>query len=219
MEAEFWHQRWAQGQIGFHEGQVNRYLRAWFPELGLAHGAHVLVPLCGKSLDLLWLWQQGFRVTGLEVSRQACSDFFTENAIPYRTYSETGFEHFVTDGLSLFCGDFFEWRNSAGPIDAVYDRAALIALPPEMRTGYAAHLQSLMPAGSAGLLVTLEYPQDQKAGPPFSVSSDEVEVLLDRCDAIRCLESRDILEEEPRFKARGVTRLTESVFRFRRRPD
>jgi thiopurine S-methyltransferase len=178
LKHEFWHERWEQGQIGFHQQEINGYLTSHWEELGLPDGVPVLVPLCGKSLDMLWLREQGHPVFGIELSRKAVEAFFHENEIEPSVNETDHFIEYSTEKLTLFAGDYFMLTTrDLGQIHAVFDRAALIALPPEMRTVYVRHMASLLPAGAHILLVTMQYPPGTLEGPPFSVDEDEVQSL------------------------------------------
>lgn len=178
MEHTFWLERWEQNQIGFHQAEINAYLSAHWAELGLAEGAPVFVPLCGKSLDMLWLREQGHPVLGVELSRKALEAFFEENAITPAIQESSRFTEYRAEGLCLFAGDFFKLQSAdLGDIRAVYDRAALIALPPELRRDYAHHMGTLLPSGAHILLITMEYPQGTLEGPPFCVSEEEIHSL------------------------------------------
>lgn len=213
MEPDFWHQRWQQNQIGFHQAEVNPYLRKHWPALAVPAPARVLVPLCGKSLDLLWLVQQGYQVEGVELSELAVRAFFEEQGIVPQRSAQGDWQVWQSDNLRLWCGDFFNLRpGHLGRIDAVYDRAALIALPEAMRRQYADHLQSLV--GSVPhLLVTLEYPQGQMSGPPFSVEQSEVEALYgERYRGTQAPMCADVLADTPNFRERGIDRLNECVY-------
>lgn len=178
MKHEFWHQRWEQGQIGFHQQEVNGYLTTHWEELGLPAGAPVFLPLCGKSLDMLWLREQGHPVFGIELSRKAVEAFFHENEIEPSVNETDHFIEYSSEQLTLFAGDYFQLTISdLGQIHAVFDRAALIALPPPMRGDYVRHMASLLPPGAHILLVTMHYPEGTLEGPPFSVEEREVESL------------------------------------------
>ncbi|MDF9755788.1 thiopurine S-methyltransferase [Pseudomonas hunanensis] len=212
MEPAFWHKRWADNQIGFHQAQVNPYLQAHWPALGLAPGARVLVPLCGKSLDMLWLAAQGYRVLGVELSRRAVADFFTEHGLVAQVARHGAFEVWRSDEVELWCGDVFALRaEDLAGCAGVYDRAALIALPGPMRERYMALLGKLLPAACRGLLVTLDYDQALIDGPPFSVPDAEVRTGFAgwRVDEV---EAREILDESPKFLKAGVENLVERVY-------
>ena len=174
MDAKFWHDRWARNEIGFHEGTPNASLVRHFDRLGLAPGARVFVPLCGKSHDLSWLASRDMKVVGAELSRAAVDQFFDEAGIA-PTSEKAGRLSRVTAGpISIFAGDIFDLdAETLGTVDAVYDRAALIALPPDMRPRYAAHLAANTNAAPQ-LLVTLEFAEGDTAGPPFSVTAADV---------------------------------------------
>jgi thiopurine S-methyltransferase len=218
MDREFWQARWATGQIGFHQDRVNPYLQRHWPELALPSATRVLVPLCGKSLDLLWLAEQGYRVLGVELAQRAVEDFFAEQRLQPQVSQQDGFEIYRAGAIELWCGDFF--ALSAGHLagcSALYDRAALIALPADMRLRYAAHLQAILAPGSRGLLVTLDYAQAQMDGPPFAVSNAEVHRLLAEGWQLQLLEECDVLDENRRFRERGLQGLDERVYRLVRR--
>lgn len=181
MKHEFWHQRWEQEQIGFHQQEINGYLTSHWTELGLPDGAPVFVPLCGKSLDMLWLREQGHPVFGVELSRKAVEAFFHENEIEPSINETERFIEFSAERLTLFAGDYFALRQGdLGQIHAVYDRAALIALPASMRADYVTHMAGLLLPGAHILLITMRYPQGALEGPPFSVEDSEVRELYAR---------------------------------------
>lgn len=217
MQPDFWLQRWQDGQIGFHRNEVMPLLQKHWPSLRLPAGNRVFVPLCGKSLDMHWLAAQGHEVLGVELSPLAVRQFFAETGLePERRESRYG-EHFTAGPVEIILGDAFGLdAELLADVRGVYDRAALIALPPEMRPRYA-DLHARLPAGCQDLLITLEYPQDQKSGPPFSVDADDVRATYDHDWAIETLERRDILDEQPGFAAEGVTRLHTAVYRLTRK--
>ena len=213
MNPEFWHERWEKGEIGFHQRDFNRHMQGFINRLGVQAGAHVLVPLCGKSLDMSWLTDQGYRVTGIEISELAVQDFFADNGLAHETIDRSGALVYQGENIDICVTDFFTVEKKDVPlVDAVYDRASLIALPPDMRLDYAKHLTSLIGSGIRSLLVTLDYPQEEMRGPPFSVMPAEVEQLFGSQYRINRLHSEDCLVNEPRFRKKGLTRLDEHVF-------
>ncbi|MGY1889978.1 thiopurine S-methyltransferase [Pseudomonas asplenii] len=211
MQPEFWHKKWASGQIGFHLPEVNPYLqRHW----AAPASARVLVPLCGKSLDLAWLAGRGHRVLGIELSEKAVENFFSEHQVQPQISEKGAFKVYRSDAFELWCGDFFALTASdVADCTAIYDRAALIALPAPMRERYATHLQQILPQGVQGLLITLDYDQAQIPGPPFAVGDDEVQRLLGGVWQVQALEEQDVLGESGKFLQAGVTRLEERVYR------
>ncbi|MGY2401607.1 thiopurine S-methyltransferase [Pseudomonas sp. SDO5271_S396] len=218
MEPKFWHERWARNQIGFHLPEVNPYLQRHWPQMALAMGAKVLVPLCGKSLDLVWLASQEHRVMGVELSESAVDAFFNEQGLVPKISLTGAFKVYQADSIEVWCGDFFALDAAAlSDCTALYDRAALIALPPLMRAQYVGHLNTHLPAGCQGLLVTLDYDQTQKAGPPFAVTDEEVRMLLGERWALEVLEEQDILGASWKFVQDGVTRLEEHVYQLEKR--
>lgn len=179
MEADFWHRRWQKNEIGFHEEDGNHLLKTYIEKLGLSAGARIFVPLCGKTRDIAWLLSQGFSVVGIELNKLAVEQLFAELDVQVEQSTVDGFEHHragFTDGQSLdiFTGNFFAFKESLmGKIDAVFDRAALVALPEEMRKQYTQHLLA-MSNKCEQLLVCYEYAEGLMQSPPHSVNCEEV---------------------------------------------
>lgn len=213
MKKEFWLERWAREETGFHENEVNAYLIQYWHELHLAHDSTVFVPLCGKSADLQWLRGQGHPVLGIELSGIAVQAFFRENGYLPKVLHSEKFERYEANGIRTLCGDFFDLgpEDMAG-VKAVYDRAAMVALPLEMRERYVKHLLDILPHAAQILLVTFDYPQAEMQGPPFALSAEEVTALYREHAEIRLLEQIDVLAQNPRFQKRGLTRLQESIY-------
>lgn len=174
MDHKFWHERWENNQIAFHGNEANPLLVDNFAALSLAKKGRVFLPLCGKTLDIPWLLSQGFRVAGAELSEIAVVQLFDELSVAPEISSLGTIKHYGAEGLDLYVGDIFDLsRQILGPVDAVYDRAALVALPAEMREKYAAHLMEIT-ACAPQLLITYEYDQSCQPGPPFAVMSEDV---------------------------------------------
>lgn len=219
LEHDFWHERWRTRQIGFHQPGPHPCLERWWPTLDVAPGARVYVPLCGKSIDMVWLAVRGYRVVGSELSPLAVQEFFGEQhgrsaAIdqhgPFRRHSAGAFEILEGDALLLT-------PELLGPVHAAYDRAALVALPPSMREAYAASFAALVPAQSHTLLVAFEYAQPMRDGPPFSVEPDEIQRLYGEQFRIRELERIDIIAQSPKFAEAGLESLQEVVYSLTRK--
>ncbi|MGD2113037.1 MAG: thiopurine S-methyltransferase [Gammaproteobacteria bacterium] len=218
MDPEFWHARWAANQIGFHQQEINEHLQRHWHELRLAAGSRILAPLCGKSLDLLWLREQGHAVVGIEISVLAVAAFFRENNLTPLVREADGYSCWSFDEIEIYCGDFYQLQPATlGRLDGCYDRAALVAMPEAQRPRYAAHLARLLPPASRGLLVTMEYPQAEMNGPPFAVPRPEVDRLFSGAFDIDHLEQIEALAAYPGFRDRGLTTLTEQVWSLRRR--
>ena len=217
MHPDFWHQRWADNQIGFHQDMPTPLLLKHWPSLRIPPGARVFVPLAGKSLDMAWLASQGHRVLGVELSEVAVEQFFAEHALAAERQESRYGTHYRAGAIEMIVGDAFGLdAELLRDCTAVFDRAALIALPRESRARYAGELYARLPAGCRGLLVTLEYPQDERPGPPFSVPEDEVHALFDQEWEVELLERRPIPSEHPGFVA-GLSRLDTAVYALRRR--
>ena len=213
MDREFWLERWHSNRIGFHLEEVNPHLMAFWPQMAVPGEGRVFVPLCGKTLDLTWLAEQGHRVVGVEISEQAVSDFFEEQGLKPEVANEGAFVRYRSGNIEILWGDFFDLdTGTLGPVDGVFDRASLIALPPDMRRRYADHLHSLLPQRPPVLLVTLEYPQAEMNGPPFAVTEGEVRDLYEPAYEVAMLRDWDVLAESPGFRERGLTSLRERVY-------
>lgn len=217
MDHEFWLDRWQNDQIGFHRSEVLPMLVKHWPALEPAAGSRVLVPLAGKSLDMLWLAEQGHQVLGVELSSRAVAQFLADNGLAARETESRHGRRFVTGNIELICGDVFDLDSeTVADCAAVYDRAALIALPPAMRRRYAELLSRILPASCRMLLVTLEYDQNEMDGPPFAVDGDEVRALYPGNWQVTELEREDILEREPHFAAKGLGALSTTAWRITR---
>lgn len=216
MDNQFWIERWSRREIGFHQRDTNRYLQRYWPELHVPEGALVFVPLCGKSLDMLWLSEAGHRVIGIEIAREAVREFFAEWGVEPGVVQSGPFERWRAGNIELLCGDFFDLtRADLADVGGVFDRAALIALPAEVRKKYAATLRDLLPQSASTLLITADYPQHEMSGPPFAVGDAEVRSLFAGGD-IRLLAEIDVTgsADNARFRQRGVSRLVERVYRI-----
>lgn len=213
MEKEFWIERWAQRQTGFHQPEFNRYLLRYWPELGVTAPAVVFIPLCGKTLDMLWLRSQGYEVIGVECAEQACREFFAENQIDHDVEQTAEFLKFSADGVTMYCGDVFALRaEDLSEVAAVFDRGSMVALPPALRNAYVRHMKTILPPQANVLLVTMDYAQEEMEGPPFAVTQQEV--IADYQDRFTVTQHlfQDVLEENPRFRERGLSALAEAVY-------
>lgn len=218
MDPDFWRQRWREGRTGFHQDRPTPLLLEHWPALELIPGSQVFVPLAGKSLDLVWLAAQGYCVLGVELSPLAVAQFFAEHGLTPQVHDSRYGRHYRAGGIELICGDVFGLdADVLADCAAVYDRAALIALPPPLRRRYVRELHALLPAGCRGLLITLEYPQHEKQGPPFAVPEAEVRELYGRDWRVETLERRDILAQLPGFAADGVSALATMVYQMSKR--
>lgn len=177
MEKDFWHDRWRENRIGFHEGHPNAMLVDLFDTITVPRHGRIFLPLCGKTRDVAWLMDRGHAVAGAELSETAVRQLFSELGLQPAIDTAGPLSHYSALGLDIFVGDIFDLTAAVlGAVDAVFDRAALVALPEDMRTRYAPHLQELT-AQAPQLLITLEYDQTAKDGPPFSISGEEVQRL------------------------------------------
>lgn len=212
---EFWLERWERGETGFHQASGNELLQRHWPSLGLQPGSTVLVPLCGKTFDMVWLAAAGHRVVGVELSPLAVDDFFREQGLEADTRTHGAFVIRSAGPISIWCGDVFELPAEAtADVTGIYDRAALVAFPPTLQKRYARVLRGLAAQIKAMLLVSLDYPEGEMAGPPFSTPLMRVAELLGAAYEINIRETRDGLEKSPNLTERGVTRLDEAAYRL-----
>jgi len=219
MEHTFWHNKWEINQVGFHLDYVHPLLKRnleLFQVNGvLKNPGKIFIPLCGKTLDIEFLLSQGCEVTAVELSEIAVKEVFNQLKIVPVISSWLGGEVYQYENLTIFVGDYFSLtQKEIGSISFVYDRAALIALPEKMRLEYAQHMAKITQYAPQ-LLITLDYDQNIAGGPPFAVSSQEVEALYGGIYPIQLLEEADIIEEEPRFKAKGLTSFFQRAYKLK----
>ena len=207
MEASFWHQKWENNAIGFHQHIPNPLLVKYFNTLSLDKGDRLFLPLCGKTLDIAWLLERGYRVAGVELSELAIEQLFSSLDVEPKITEIGTLKHYGINNLDIFAGDIFQVsRKILGDVDAVYDRAALVALPETMRLRYAAHLMKI--SGHAQqLLVTFEYDQNAMNGPPFSVIDDEVHTHYQNSYNVSLLEQAEV-----KGGLKGICPATEHVW-------
>ena len=156
-----------------HDGQIED------SQANKASGTNVFVPLCGKSLDLLWLADCGHHVYGVELSEIAVESLFTENDLVFERTSEDLFTKYSGEhcgkNITIWCGDYFSLTPSMLPtIHLFYDRAAFIALSPQTRSDYLDALARLLGTNAFGLMVTLEYVDGLITPPPHSITPPKV---------------------------------------------
>lgn len=208
MDTEFWHSRWAENRIGFHLNETNPALTKHWHAVKATRDSRVLVPMCGKSVDLIWLAQQHNQVIGIELSDIAVKAFFAEQLYTPMVSGVGAETVYEFDEITIHSGDFFS--VPVEPVDVVYDRAALIAMPQNIRQRYAERLLALLKNGGRILLVTVDYPQEQLDGPPFCVAKEEVESLFKDCQVTHL--ARDDADESHPRRQRGLTRFAEEIW-------
>ena len=207
-----WLKRWQDGFIGWHQHKANMRMVKFLPKLDLNANDTVFVPLCGKSLDMIYLSEQGFKVIGVELSELAVEQFFSENELSFTKQKQDDFIVFTGKNIKIYCGDLFDLQpENLINIVAIYDRASLIALNEKMRFDYVKFLLGIIPEKIKWLLLTMNYPQSQKEGPPFAVAQEEVKKLFVDCK-YQQLEVIDDLKNEQKFKEAKVDFLEKAVY-------
>jgi len=190
MDAQFWINAWNEGRTNFHKSTYHEKLLEYFPQFHPKEGQKVLVPLCGKTKDLTWLHQLKLNVHGIELYENPVKEYFSENHFGPVTKSKVeNFINYQFGSLTISCGDFF--KLSPDPVyDFIYDRASLVALPPDMRRDYANLLKKVLKSGGKYLLIAYEYDQSKMAGPPFSVTEKEIHELYDDTFSIKQMDEK-----------------------------
>lgn len=211
----FWENRWQTQQIGWHRNSYNDLLTKHWHSINAVEGSQVLVPLCGKSLDMIWLANQGYTVVGLEIVEQAILEFFEENELNTESVEIGKHIHHSSHPYTIIQGDVFGLKDGVLQADAWYDRAAMIAIKPSSREAYVDQIRKQTKENAAGLLITFAYPQEEMVGPPFALNDEDVIRLFSHGFELECLETIDLGDE----KDRGLTRVTSSVFIIKRLAD
>jgi thiopurine S-methyltransferase len=192
MEASFWHQKWERGEIGFHESEANPMLTEHFKELNLAKSSRIFLPLCGKTRDVAWLLARGYRVAGAELSELAINELFKELGLKPEISTAGKLVRYRAEDIDIFAGDIFAVSAEyLGFINAIYDRAALVALPVCVRKHYTSHLMNITGAAPQ-LLIIYEYDPLLMDGPPFSVNEDEVKQHYAAAYQLKSVGSKDV---------------------------
>jgi len=203
---ESWLERWHEGRIGWHEEEGNASLKKYWR----ASGRRVLVPMCGKTVDMLWLEEQGNSVVGVELSDIAARAFFRENGLRFTVHEGRLAAYTAVDrDIRIYCGDLFDFDETG--FTGWYDRGALVATPAEQRPAYAQHINALLAPDTCRLLITLEYDDQIAAGPPFSVSREEIRRYWPDLEEIERYD--DIENGPPKFREAGLQQMFESVWR------
>lgn len=205
MEISYWQSRWRNEKTRWHMQEVFPLLKTFWNKLPLEKGGTVLVPLCGKSLDLEWLVNQGHYVIGVDVSQKAIKALVQSHEERFEKSAKGNLQCYKSESMELWCGDFFKLQQSWLPaIDVIYDKAALIALPPEMRKAYVDSLKNLLQPHTQVFINCFEYEQDEMPGPPFAVFREEMESHFGDQFYINSLYAHSLFDELTNFHRRGL---------------
>jgi len=218
VEHKFWIQRWESNQIGFHQADYSPYLNLYWDKVVSDTSSKVFVPMAGKTKDMIWLANRGHAVLGVELSEIAVKAFFEENEFTATQQYVGQFTQYSAENINFLCGDFFLLeKQNLEDVSAVFDRASLVAMPPEMRGQYAEHLATILTSGVNVLLVSMEYPEGEMAGPPFCVNEKNINQLFEENFSIELLESNDVLKDNDHLKSRGLSSMVEKVYHLVRK--
>ncbi|MFT5194215.1 MAG: thiopurine S-methyltransferase [Cellvibrionaceae bacterium] len=213
MHSEFWLNVWENGNLNFHNSKTNPFLMKFWPKLGLKQSDSAFVPLCGKTLDMVWLAEQGHQVIGVELSRLAAEAFFDENNIEADISEAGAFTSWRAEGIDLLVGDFFNLTaEHLHDVRGIFDRAAMVALPEAVRNDYAQHLANVLPAGAKILLISFEYDQAKMSGPPYSVPYSEIKRIFESRFTVEKLDQRDLIEKAPGMQRSGLTSFEQHIY-------
>jgi len=211
MDSSFWYRCWERNTLGFHQRDVHPLLAQYFNKMVLPSDQHVFVPLCGKTFDMAYL-AQFMQVTGNELSAIACRDFFLDNKLQYQRQTIGDFQHYACQQLALWQGDFFKLSaDDIDRVDWIYDRAALIALPTTMQQQYVEHLTTFFTSQTRLFLVTLEYPEGQLNGPPFSINNAAIKRLFSGF-TIECIAENELKDKQFAQRTFEVDYLLEKLY-------
>lgn len=217
MEHQYWLQRWQTNNTKFNQKKVNPLLIKFFNEFDIKQSRKVFVPLCGKSIDMLWFAQQGHSVMGVELSQIACETFFNENNLPYVKQSLGSYVSYSNENITLLAGDFNQLTPEiVGKIDLIYDRAALVALPPTMRKNYVSKLTELSDINTKIFLISFVYEQSQMQGPPFSVPLETVQILFEDSFNIEVLYREKAEKLSQHLVEKGLKKADELIVKLER---
>ena len=218
MKPEYWIEGWQQGRRGFDQGDPHRWLPEHWSTLGVAADATVLVPLCGKSVDMVWLAEQGHSIIGVEVSEIAVHEFFEMVGLTPDVSQVGPLSLYRAGPYELWRGDLFELPAAIfDRVDAVYDRASIVALPPDIRRRYAEVLTTQIRPEAPWYLVSFTYDQNEMDGPPHSVPPAEIDVLFGEEFEIETLVDESVINRAIPFQERGLTAMRETLSILRRR--
>jgi len=217
MEISYWQSRWHKNNTGWHMDDIYPLLTKLWPRLSIKPDTNVLVPLCGKSLDLHWLTDRGHHVTGVEVSRKALRKVMDRHSGDFTEDASHGFTIYHSELLELWEGDFLKLpANEIPKPDIIYDKAAIVALPPERRELYARKLLECCGKHTQILLQTFEYNQEEMNGPPFSVTEEELNQLLGKHFEFTLMHEQSKMDELSKFQRRGLSSyLIEKVYHLK----
>ena len=189
MEADFWHELWDKNETGWHKEETNEFLLKHFEALQLPKKSRIFIPLCGKSVDIKWLVEQGYQVVGVELNEPAIKELFEYLQIEPTITKIGTLLRYSSNNIDIFVGDFFDLNvELLGRVDAIYDRGAIVALPSSMRQEYTKRLISITNKAPQ-LVITFDYDQALMEGPPFSVDRSLLNRYYIDAYTIRLLET------------------------------
>lgn len=215
---EHWKDRWSTGKTSWHKTTVHPSLQQYLDEKLLEGfpmgGVRILVPLCGKTVDMEHMARKRkvAEVVGVDGVRSAVEAFAKEHpdldVQPTNSVRNGEFETWKGQSVALLTGDFFnlDVKTAGGTFDAAWDRGALVAIQPSLREQYVAKLGELLSKKNGRILLsTLVRPSGNlQAGPPFSVDEAEVRRLFEKqpwVDSVELLDVHSALSQEVWYKS------------------
>lgn len=217
MEPDYWIEGWEQGRTGFDQSEPHRWLPEHWASVEVANDAVVFVPLCGKTVDMVWLAEQGHRIIGVEVSEIAVVGFFDMVGLTPEVEVIGPLSAYRAGPYEIWRGDLFEVPATVfDRVDVVYDRASIVALPPQIRQRYTQMLSTQLRGDAPWYLVSFTYDQSEMDGPPFSVTLEEIDALLADEFDIETVVDESVIERAAAMQERGLTEMRETLSILRR---
>lgn len=212
MTQELWREKWRSNDIAFHQERINPLLKAHLPRVKLNPGDRILVPLCGKSLDMGWLNQCHYRVMGVELSSVAIADYFDELGVKPQRQMQGNFTRWWHKHIQIWCGNIFDLNLlDVDRIKLIYDSAALTAFDADERQTYVDHFAKILPMRTQIMLMTTETADVQYTDSVARIDS-EVKNLYQADYRIELLHGQDSLKIDPEFPQLPARMLEEKIY-------
>lgn len=214
MSNKIWKSMWKHNQFQFHQPIINPLLQQYLPQLQLSANDDILVPLCGKSLDMDLLIDSGYHVIGIELSKIAIQAYFDARNIKPQHEKKGQFIRWWHNDIEIWCGDIFNLTdNDISHVKTLYDCASLTALPSESRPHYVQHFYEKLSKQSQILLITTESADEHQLESASMIDS-EVQSLYENYYQIELLHGQSSLKQDPEHPGAAIMPMDEKVYLF-----
>ncbi|XP_013388873.1 probable thiopurine S-methyltransferase [Lingula anatina] len=179
-----WIGAWERNSTRWHMPNVNCFLEEFLDVLLAGKkAAKILVPLCGKTIDMKWLADLGHTVIGVDGAEKAATEFFTEQNIAYKVEPCDAIQGTLCcsmdNKIRIYVGDFFKFNQDfEGQFDAIWDRASLVAIDESDRLQYVNILNSVLKPGCHCLIEAMDFIPSEKSGSPHAIPLECVRELF-----------------------------------------